>query len=409
MARRVIVTGLGCLSGLGQGVDANWDAVVQGRDAARPFKRVTVHDPDFAFEGVAAPLPAPPDVTAFAARFNVKTLPQMDPSAAYATLAAFEALDDAGLLDQPGLVAKAATLIGVGAGGLTSMEDAYGRLFGQGKRSAHPLTIPRQMASAAASHVSMTFGAKGPSFAISSACASSAHAIAEGAEMIRCGRVEIAIVGGAEAPLTVGGCLAWQNLRVAAEQRCRPFSLGRDGLVLGEGAAMLVLESEAHATARGAVRHGEILGSGASSDAHHLTNPDPAGAVAAMSAALGRAGLTPDTPVLISSHGTGTPANDRSEAGALRALYGDRLDDCLVIATKSAHGHLLGAGGALEFILGLKALRHRLAPPVLNYLEADPECQLQLALTAGQRVEQAVLLSNSFAFGGTNCSLVAAL
>ncbi len=404
--RRVFVTGMGCLSGLGQGIEANWDAAISGRDAARPIERLQSEGWAVDVSGIAAWMD-PPDTGAFAGHFNALLLGQMDPVARYAVLAAFEALDGAGLLGRPDLVGRSAVVIGSGAGGLTTVEQAYVRL-GRGIRSAHPLTIARLMPSAPASQVSLVFGARGPAFGITSACASSSHAIAEGAEMVACGRVDMAIVGGAEAELTAGCWLAWQGLRVMAEERCRPFSTGRDGLVLGEGAGVLVLESEAHAEARGAPVRGEILGSGATADAHHITQPGGVEAANAIRQALDVGGLSAREPVLISSHGTGTLHNDRAETEALRDVFGETLQDCLVIATKSAHGHLLGAGAAVELILGLLALERQLAPPILNYLGPDPACDAPLALGGPTAAPFDVLISNAFAFGGLNSVIAAA-
>ncbi len=405
MTQRVFVTGMGCLSGLAQGVDQTWAKLRDGHDAARAFRR-TGATPNLTIDGVAVWVDQP-DSTAFATRHNPRLLDQMDLTSVYAILAAHEALHDAGLLDRPDLVEKAATLIGCGAGGLVTVEQSYERLFTAGARSLHPMTIPRQMPSAPASNVSIVFAARGPCFAIASACASSAHAIAEAAEMIKSGRVEIAIVGGSEAPMTIGSYMAWQALRVLAKERCRPFSLGRDGMMLGEGAAVLILESEAHAEARGARPIAEFLGSGASSDAHHMTHPNGDGAALAIQAALDASGVSRDEPMLISAHGTGTAANDKAEAAALRKVLGAHLDASTVIATKSAHGHLCGAAGAIELVAGLQALRHGMAPPVLNYLGADPECDVPLPLGEARVISHKVLLSNSFAFGGLNSTLVA--
>jgi nodulation protein E len=404
--RPVVVTGMGCLSGLGQGVDATWAALASGADAMRPFERRKADGWIADVAGQAAWMD-PPDPARFAARFNPQLLGQMDACGVYAVLAAFEALEDASLLDHPDIIAGAAALIGCGGGGLTSLEQSYVRLVERPGASLHPLTVARQMPSAPASQVSMVFGARGPTFAIASACASSSHAIAEGAEMIASGRVDIAIVGGAEAPLSAGCWLAWKGLRVMAKARCRPFSAGRDGLMLGEGAAVLILESEDHAAARGARPRGRILGHGASADAHHITQPDGVGAAAALTAALARADIATPRPALISSHGTGTTTNDAMETRALRAALGDALDDSLVIATKSAHGHLLGAGAALELVIGLLALEARQAPPVLGYLGPDPACALPLALAGMWPADYDLLVSNAFAFGGLNSVIVA--
>ena len=261
------------------------------------------------------------------------------------------------------------------------------------------------MISAPASHLGMLLGAHGPAFVLSSACASSAHALGEAMHMIRAGRVEVAIAGGAEACLNPGSRVAWNSLGVLAPDTCRPFSLGRKGLVLGEGAAVLVLESAEHAEARGAEALGELAGYGASADAGHITAPDRAGIEAAIRAAHGDAGLAFDEPALISSHGTGTALNDAAEAAALRSVYADGLDRHTVIATKSAHGHLIGGAGAIEFVIGIKAVAARLAPPVLNFLGPDPHCDLPLALEPTPITHRA-LVSNSFAFGGLNAVLI---
>lgn len=226
MRRRVVVTGLGCLSGLAQGVEATWRRICNGADAARSFKRES-SVPNATINGVAIWIDAV-DSAAFGKRFNPRLLEQMDLSSVYAVLAAHEALEGAALLDEPEVLSKAGVFIGCGGGGLTSVEQSYERLFVGGARSLHPMTIPRQMPSAPASQVSITFSAKGPCFGVASACASSAHAIAEAAAMIRHGRLDLAIVGGAEAPLAVGSWMAWQALRALAKERCRPFSVATE-------------------------------------------------------------------------------------------------------------------------------------------------------------------------------------
>jgi nodulation protein E len=263
------------------------------------------------------------------------------------------------------------------------------------------------MSSAAVSQLSMIFGIKGVAFAISSACASSAHAIAEAAYMIRAGRTRIAVAGGADASFTYGAWAAWLGLRAMAPDACRPFSIDRKGMVLGEGAASLVLEDLDHARARGATIYAEIIGMGGSSDAAHLTAPSVEGAGAAVRAAYAEAAIPADTPVLVSAHGTGTPLNDKTESEVMRGVLGGGLDRHRVIATKSAHGHLLGAGGAIEFLLGVLALGEGVAPPILGYLGPDPECDLPLALGETQAFEAEALVSNSFAFGGLNSVLIA--
>ena len=404
MTRRVAITGLGCVSGLGAGVDAAWSAALSGQGAIRDCTLGDVMEPAWRFSGPMAPV-APLDTVRLDARFGARALSQFDPLSTFAVAATLEALEHAGLLDDPVLSGGAAIVYGAGSGGNATLETAYRRLYADRSPRVHPQTIPQSMISAPVSQISMLFGIRGPTFTVSSACASSNHAIGEAMHMIRSGRVKVAITGGAEACLTLASLVGWTAIRAMAPDTCRPFSAGRQGMVLGEGAATLVLEDWEHATARGAPVHGELIGYGAAADAAHLTAPDLDGVVRAIRKAHADAGLATDAPVLISSHGTGTLLNDRTEAAAIRSVYG-ALDDCTVIATKSAHGHLVGGSGALELVLGLRALREGVAPAVLNRLEPDPECDLPLALEP-TRIETDVVVSNSFAFGGLNAVLIA--
>jgi nodulation protein E len=403
---RVAVTGLGCVSGLGQGVAASWARLAIGEGGVRPLTRRFRDDERFTVEGPAAAIEAL-DGAAVEAHAGRRVLSQMDPVAAFAAVASHEALADAGLLDQPALLADAAIVYGSASGGNQTIEEAYGRVFLKLAPNIHPLTIPKYMGSASVSQLSMLFGIKGLAFATSSACASSAHAIGEAMHMIRAGRARIVLAGGSDASISYGSWLGWKGLQAMSSTACRPFSAGRDGMVLGEGAASLVLEDLDHARARGATIYAEVVGAGASSDAFHLTQPDGEGAVRAMRAAHADAGLALDAPSLISTHGTGTPLNDKTEAEAIRRVYGAGLGRHRVIASKSAHGHLLGGAGAIEFLIGVLALREGLAPPVLNYLGPDPDCDLPLALGAPQGLEAEALVSNSFAFGGLNSVLIA--
>jgi nodulation protein E len=269
------------------------------------------------------------------------------------------------------------------------------------------MTVPRFMGSAPAAAISLSFGITGPAWCLSSACASSAHAIAEAVHYIRAGRAKMVIAGGTEASLTYGHLLAWQSLGALAQDTCRPFSIDRSGMAAGEGAATLILEEYEAASRRGAPIYAEITGCGFSSDAHHITQPKSEGAAKAMQQALKESGLATGKRLLISTHGTGTPLNDLSEAVALRSVFGSGLDDHLAIATKSSHGHLLGGTGALEFLLGLLALKEGLAPPVCNFTRPDPDCMVPLVLGEPRAVRDMALLSNSFAFGGLNSVLVA--
>lgn len=364
-ARRVAVTGMGCVSALGQGVEPAWARLMAGEGGIRPVSRRVADDPGLAFEGPAAPVEAL-DPGPLMDRFGPRPLANLDPLAAFALVATHEALTQAGLLDHEVLRERTAIVYGSGSGGNATVEEGYHRLFARRTGSVHPQTVPRQMLSAPVGHISMSYGVRGPAFAVASACASASHALGEAMHMIRAGRCEVAIAGGAEAALTYGSWRAWAALKAMASDTCRPFSRDRQGMVLGEGAATLVLESAEHARSRGARVLGWIDGEGASSDAHHLTAPSGEGAASALRRALADAEVTAGEPVLVSAHGTGTPLNDAAESAALRAVLGEALDASRVIATKSAHGHLIGAGGALELLIGLLALERGVAPPVLN-------------------------------------------
>lgn len=397
MNRAVLITGMGCVSGLGVGVAESWRRLKAGEGAIRPLSRGGIEGCAAAIEDVDALVPP--------ASEGLRRLGRLDPLSLFTLMAAGEALEQAGLTGSPSLDSRTAVVVGCGSGGNATIDTAYQRLFGQGQAKVHPQTIPSSMIAAPSAHVAMLHGIHGPAFTISSACASSAHALGEAMYMIRAGRVDVAIVGGAEACLNRGSWTGWQSLGVLAPDTCRPFSRDRQGMVLGEGAAMLVLESEDHAQARGAAVLGRLAGYGASSDAGQMTAPDAAGMAAALLAAHQHAGVALDGPLLVSAHGTGTALNDATEAAALRAVYGDWLDRHCVIATKSAHGHMIGAGGAMEFLLGMKALHDGFAPPTLGHLGPDPDCEVPLAIE-GQDFTGDALVSSSFAFGGLNAVLI---
>ena len=257
---------MGCVSGLGQGVEPTFQALVRGDSGIQRMDRRFHGEECYAYGGPAALVEAM-DVTALEARLGARALAHLDPFSAFAALATFEAVEQAGLLDRKDILEEAAIVYGVGSGGNAAMEEGYLRLFDKKSGAVHPLSIPKFMISAAASNLSILFGVRGSSFTVASACASSGHAIAEGMHMLRAGRARAVIVGGAEAPITYGGWAAWKAVRAMSTTQCRPFSIGRDGMVLGEGAATLVLETFAHAAARGARVLGELVGAGASSDA----------------------------------------------------------------------------------------------------------------------------------------------
>ena len=398
--RRVAVTGMGMISALGHNVAEGWAALREGRCAIR---RMGLVDPSLLrFQNGA-------EVHGFdpARHFPEDKLVQFDRFTQFALVAAREAIKDAFRGDTLTGVSteNMAIVTGSCTGGQTSEDQQFVELYGKKSGRVHPLTIPRTMANAAASHIAMEFGITGPAFTISTACSSANHAIGEAFCMVRDGRAELALAGGSEAPFSLGLLKAWEAMRVVAPDTCRPFSKDRQGLILGEGAAMLVLEPLEAATARSARVHGEIVGFGMSSDAFHLTRPSAKGAARAMKAALADARIGPEQAGYINAHGTGTPQNDATETEAIRAVFGSGADRMAVSSTKSMHGHALGAAGALEAVATLLALRDGFLPPTANYTTPDPQCDLDVVPNQGRAANVEYALSNSFAFGGLNAVL----
>jgi nodulation protein E len=404
-----MVTGLGAVSALGTDVRQTWEAVVAGRSGIAPHLfDAGAHGP----EPVTLPGAFPPEgfQAAFETRFGRKVASGVDRFALLALCAAYEALDQAGLIDHPALDQRTAVVLGHGQGGFETLEKSYERFFGLKTQRMHPATVPKVMVSGAVSAVAMQFGVHGPVFATSSACASSAHAIVQGAGLIAMGLADVAVVGGSEAIATPSAMSAWQAVQALAQTTCRPFSKGRDGMVMAEGGAVLVLETLEHAQARGAVILGEYLGGGMSSDAFHITQPSLEGTTAAMRRACEAAGVAGgvggDEELLIAAHGTGTVLNDENEAATIQAVFGQATPRHPVIATKSAHGHLIGGSAALQTVIALQSLAAGLAPPILNYLGPDPACDLNLVLGQARPIAARKAVVNAFAFGGLNVSMV---
>lgn len=394
--KRVAVTGLGAVSAAGLTAAETWAAVRDGRSGIAPLvcdrqERVTVRI-------AAQALDFRPD-DHFAARRGA----MLDRFAQLAVVAAREAVAQSGLDRESPAFRAAAAIVGVGVGGLLTLDDAFHRMYAEGKR-AHPLTIPKLMSNAAASHVSMDLGTHGITYAIASACASGTHAIGVAAQLIRSGACAVALTGGSEACVTPGTLLGWEALRVLATDTCRPFSRNRTGLVLGEGAAMLVLEDWDHATARGAEILGEVIGFGANADAGDLTSPDPASAAAAMRLALADAGVAPGAVGYLNAHGTGTMINDQVESRAIRAVF-EGVPLPLVSSSKGVLGHALGAAGALEAVATIMALRDQVAPPTANCDDPDTALGIDMIPDGPRAAALDVALSNSFAFGGLNAVL----
>jgi nodulation protein E len=337
--------------------------------------------------------------------FQSNQIDFLDRFAQFALIAARQALADSGLKITPELAGKMAVVTGSCVGGQTSQDAGFVALYQKNSPRVHPLLIPRTMANAGASHISMELGIYGPVYTISTACSSANHAIGNAFWMVRNGQVEAAITGGSEAPFSMGLLKAWEAMRVVSPDTCRPFSRDRRGLVLGEGAGMLVLEPMEKALARGARIYGEIVGFGMSSDAGHITAPTLRGPAAAMRAALLDAGVAPEQIGYINAHGTGTPANDQTETRAIREVFSNHAERLAVSSTKSMHGHALGAAGALEAVATVMAMREKMIPPTANFTTPDPECDLDIVPNQARPGEIEFALSNSFAFGGLNAVL----
>ena len=396
--RRVVVTGLGAVSALGLTVDELWRALAEGRSGIGPIEGFDVSQ--LRFKNGAQVRGFEPEQM-----FDRKACELLDRFAQLLLVATREAVRSSGLAWDDELRGRTAVVTGSCLGGQLTEERAYWDLFHEGKPRIEPLTIPRAMANAGVSQISMEMGISGPCFTLSTACSSSAHAVGLAFWMVRQGMVDAAIAGGSETPFTWANLKAWEALRVVAPEVCRPFSKDRQGMVLGEAGAALVLETLERAEARGAPILAEITGCGMSSDAHHITLPLAEGAAKAIAACLEDAGLRPEEVDYINAHGTGTLANDPMEARAIRQVFGDHTDRLAVSSTKSMHGHTLGAAGALECAATVLALRHGLLPPTIGFTTPDPECDLDVVPNEARRVEIRNALSNSFAFGGLNVVL----
>ncbi len=396
MRTRVMITGLGAVSSLGLNVSAFWEALKAGRSAIKPL------DPPV--EGIKLSMGATVPNFDPNSYFSTDELSVLDRFSQLAVIAAQEAVEDAGFVRRERIISNAAAIIGSGCGGKHTDEATYDRLYKQQRPRAHPLTIPKGMPSAAASMVSLHLGIKGPAFALASACASGSHAIIQGSTMIQSGMIDVALVGASDAPFTYGLMKSWDALRVVSNDTCRPFCKDRSGMVLGEGAGMLILESEEHARKRGARIYAEVAGCGMASDAVHVTRPDIAGIANSIESAMHHAGIYPNEIDYINAHGTATLVNDRIETEAIKQVFGDHAKKLTVSSTKSMHGHALGASSALELVATTLAMKHGITPPTANYTEPDEEYNLDLDYVPNVAREQEInlALSNSFAFGGLN-------
>jgi nodulation protein E len=394
--RRVAITGMGAINALGHDAAATWSAMREGRPAIGPITNIAT---DLLLVKIAAEVRDYDPLK----HFDSKRLILLDRVSQFALVAAREAIAQSGLEFRVGeLGERTACIIGTGIGGENSHNEQSSRFYGDKNPRVHPLAIVRVMANAPACHVGMEFGLTGPSFAVVSACASANHAMGQAFEMVRSGKVDFAITGGSEACVTVPTIKAWEAMRVTADDTCRPFCKQRRGMVLGEGAGIFVLEEYEHARRRGATILAEFAGAGMSADAGDIVLPSTDGAAKALAWAIADARLNAEDVDYINAHGTGTPANDPTETKAIRRVFGEHADALAVSSTKSMHGHALGAAGAIELVAAIGALREGIVPPTANFIDPDPECDLDYVPNTARQMPVRAALSNSFAFGGLN-------
>lgn len=396
--RRVVVTGVGVVSALGNNASDFWRSISDGRSGIDQITKADVSN--LRFQRAA-------EVRGFAPEehFDEKMLIWLDPFSHFGIVAAREAVKDAGIEFDEALRDRTGVITGNCLGGKTTENDLYYKLYVEKKERYQPVAIPRAMGNAVSSHVSMEFGLTGPTFTTATACSSANHAIGQAFWLVRQGTMDAAIAGGSEAPICFGSLKAWETMRVVSPDTCRPFSKDRTGMILGEGGAMFVLETLESAEARGAKIYAEIAGFGMSADAHHLTMPLAGGAAKAMRMAIDDACLRPEQVGYINAHGTATQANDPMEAEAIRKVFGDHTDKIAVSSTKSMHGHTLGAAGAIEMAATVLGMHNGLLPPNANYNERDPQCDLDIIANEARPASPEAAISNSFAFGGLNAVL----
>ncbi len=394
---RVVITGIGCLSSLGLTASAH---IAATREGSTGVAESTLIDPARLASKMVAEVKnfAPEDY------LGKKVLGMVDRVSILALVAAAEAISDSGLSFDGELGEQTAVIIGTGIGGMNTVDDNFHRLYAEDAKRLHPFVIPKLMANAPASQITMSHEITGPAWSVASACSSANHAMGNAFTMVRSGQVRAAVTGGTESCITYGTMKGWEALRVMAPDACRPFTKDRKGMIIGEGSGIIVLERLEDAQARGTKIYGEIAGFGMTSDAGDLVAPSMLGAARAIQNALTDGGLNTDDIDYINAHGTATPANDPTETAAIKHVLGDQAAAISVSSTKAMHGHALGAAGALELIASLGAF-DGIVPPTINFTEADPECDLDYIPNTARETPVDALLSNSFAFGGLNAVL----
>ncbi|AVW91071.1 beta-ketoacyl-[acyl-carrier-protein] synthase family protein [Celeribacter baekdonensis] len=396
--KRVVITGAGTVNALGLDVPSTLAAMAEGkcgigdlnfRDVDRLAIKIGGQIHEWDAEG----------------QFNRQQMALYDRFTQFTLVAAQQAIGQSGLEFVGELALRSGVILGTSGGGLTTQDDNYRMVYEEGKNRVHPFVVPKLMNNAACSHVSMEYNIKGPCYTVATACASSNHAMGQAFNMIRCGMSTAMITGGSESMLCFGGVKAWEGLRVMSKDACRPFSLNRNGMVQGEGAAVFVFEDMEHAQKRGAEILAEVIGFAMTSDASDIVMPSKQGAARAISGAITDARLNKDEIGYINAHGTGTAANDKTECAAVADALGAHADNIMISSTKSMHGHLIGGTGAVELLACIMALKDGIIAPTINYEEPDPECALDVVPNEARDATVDVALSNAFAFGGLNAVL----
>ncbi|WP_375690732.1 beta-ketoacyl-[acyl-carrier-protein] synthase family protein [Pseudooceanicola sp. LIPI14-2-Ac024] len=396
--KRVVITGAGTINALGHSVPETLDAMREGRCGIGALEMRDVERLSIQIGGQVKGYEPEAD-------FNRQQIALYDRFTQFTLHAAKEALTQSGLEFHGEMAARCGVVLGTAGGGVSTWDENYRTVYEEGKNRVHPFVVPKLMNNAAASHVSMTYNLKGPSFTVSTACASSNHAMAQAFQMVRHGMAPAMVTGGSESMLCFGGVKAWEGLRVMSKDACRPFSANRNGMVQGEGAGVFVFEEMEHARARGAEILAEVIGFAMTSDATDIVMPSKQGAARAITGAMTDARINPEDVGYINAHGTGTAANDKTECAAVADAFGHHADRLMISSTKSMHGHLIGGTGAVELLACIMALRDGVIPPTIGYEEPDPECALDVVPNTAREAKVEVALSNAFAFGGLNAVL----
>jgi nodulation protein E len=396
--RRVVITGAGTINALGHNVPDTLEAMREGRCGITELDIRDVDRLQVKIGGQVHDWDAE-------AQFNRQQIALYDRFTQFTLLATKEAIAQSGLEFSGQLATETGVVLGTAGGGVNTWDENYRAVYEEGKNRVHPFVVPKLMNNAAASHVSMEWNLKGPSFTVATACASSNHAMGLAFQMIRAGGAQAMVTGGSESMLCFGGVKAWEGLRVMSKDACRPFSLNRNGMVQGEGAGVFVFEEYEHARRRGAEILAEVVGFSMTSDASDIVMPSKQGAERAISGAMRDAKLAPEAIGYINAHGTGTAANDKTECAAVADAFGTHADRLMISSTKSMHGHLIGGTGAVELLACIMALRDGVIAPTIGYEEPDPECALDVVPNTAREAKVTAVLSNAFAFGGLNAVL----